>query len=215
MTALSRIPALGLAALVAVGPATGQVLDQGTLEIRHAGLVAGSERFVLRQGQSRDRGGASLTASARYPADHAAFRIEASVQLTTSGTLGLLQMDVEEGAAPPVRILGAVAGNRLTLRTLARGSEAARQVPAGAGIVALDDSLLALYAAFLPLATPEGSGATAVFPRSGRRAAVVATRRNGAIEITGDLRATLHLDGEGRIRAIDVGGGMRAVRRDE
>ena len=65
---------------------------------------------------------------------------------------------------------------------MAKGSESGRELPGGPDVVLLDDEVYSLYAPVADLATPAGERLTAIFPRTGKRAAFTARREPAAGE---------------------------------
>ena len=109
----------------------------------------------------------------------------------------------------PTVILAAGSGARLIIRTVARGSEAGRELPGGPDVVLLDEQVFSLYSAVADLATPAGKPLTAVFPRTARRASFVARREPGGaagarVTLTGDIRGTLSTDAQGRLVRLEL-----------
>ena len=104
-----------------------------------------------------------------------------------------------------VVILAAGSGARLIVRSVSKGSEAGRELPGGRDLVLLDDRVFSLYLALADVATSAGARVTAVFPRGGRRATIVARRESGpdgaTIQLSGDVTGTLTVDRQGRAPA--------------
>jgi hypothetical protein len=198
--------------LLVLAPA-GHVLAQesaGTrLVIRQGGQEIGQEEFTLRSGRGRGAPGTTLQASARYPANNPTLRLNATLERTSESALAKFQLDVD-GPNGPTVILAAGSGARLIIRTVAKGSEAGRELPGGPDIVLLDDNVFSLYSAVVDLATPNGRSLTAVFPRTARRASFVAQRDEGGavgssrISLSGDIRGTVSTDGQGRLLRLEL-----------
>jgi hypothetical protein len=106
------------------------------------------------------------------------------------------------------------------VRTVAKGSESGRELPGGPDVVLLDDEVFSLYATVADLATPGGKRLTAIFPRTGRRAAFTA-RRDGAesgsrrVVLTGEVAGTLVTDAEGRLERLELPAQNKVVSRAE
>jgi hypothetical protein len=182
-------------------PATKLVIQQGGQEI-------GSEEFTLRQGRGRGAPGSTLQATARYPADNPTLQLAETLERTPEGALAKFQLDVQ-GPNGTTVILAAGSGARLIIRTVAKGSEAGRELPGGPDIVLLDDGVYSSYGAIADLATPAGKPLTAVFPRTARRAAFVARREGGAdgrnrVTLSGDIKGTLVTDAQGRLVRLEL-----------
>ena len=106
------------------------------------------------------------------------------------------------------------------VRTVARGSESGRELPGGPDVVLLDDEVFSLYATVADLATTAGKRLTAIYPRTGRRAAFTARREGQAgssrrVILTGDIAGTLVTDGDGRLERLELPAENKVVRRAE
>jgi hypothetical protein len=202
-----------LAGVLALFPAVGQLLAQEPLEtklvVEQGGREIGREEFTLRQGRGRGAPGNSLIAAAHYPANNPTLKLTASLERTPESALAKFQLDVE-GPNGPTVILAAGSGARLIIRTVARGSEAGRELPGGPDVVLLDDQVFSLYSAVADLATPAGKSLTAVFPRTNRRASFVARRESGSnsgnnrVTLTGNISGTLVTDARGRLLRLEL-----------
>src|SRR5687767_3729808 len=185
-----RIAAV-LLLLLPTGLASAQESLETKLVVTHEGRETGREEFTLRQGRGRGAPGSTLIAVARYPATNPLLKVAATLERTPEFALAKFQLDVE-GPNGTTVILAAGSGARLIVRTVAKGSEAGRELPGGPDVVLLDDAVFSLYAQVADLATPAGRPLTAVFPRTSRRASFTA-RREGAdggnrrVTLSGDL----------------------------
>lgn len=191
------------AALLFLSLPAGQVLAQEPaavqLVIEQGGREIGREDFTLNQGRGRGATGSTLRATARYPAKSPTLTLAASLERTPESALAKFQLDVE-GPNGTTVILAAGSGARLIIRTVAKGSEAGRELPGGPDVVLLDDAVYSLYTAVADLATPGGKRLTGVFPRTTRRASFVARRESGGrVALTGDIRGTLETDSQGLV----------------
>jgi hypothetical protein len=195
-----------LAAVLLCFPTVG-LLGQEPLEtklaIEKGGREIGREEFTLRGGP-----GSSLTAMARYPATNPTLKLSATLDRTAEGALSKFQLEVD-GPTGTTIILAAGSGARLIIRTVAKGSEAGRELPGGPDVVLLDDQVFSLYCAVADLATPAGKPLTAVFPRTNRRAAFVARRESGGggnprVTLSGDISGTLVTDAQGRLFRLEL-----------
>ena len=84
------------------------------------------------------------------------------------------------------------------------------------GIVILDDSVFALYQAVARRATQAGARLPVLFPRSGRRGQITATRSDPTtIEVTGAVSGTLTVDGAGRLMRVVLADGVSAIRQSK
>ena len=171
------------------------------LSIQQGGREIGREEFTLRQGRGRGTPGSTLIASAFYPATNPTLKLTATLERTPESALAKFQLEVE-GPNGPTVILAAGSGARLIIRTVAKGSEAGRELPGGPDVVLLDDQVFSLYSAVADVATPAGKSLTGVFPRTARRASFVAQREGGHVNLTGDIRGTLETDGQGLVSLV-------------
>jgi len=171
------------------------------LSIQQGGREIGREEFTLRQGRGRGTPGSTLNASARYPATNPTLKLTATLERTPESALAKFQLEVE-GPNGPTVILAAGSGARLIIRTVAKGSEAGRELPGGPDVVLLDDQVFSLYSTVADVATPAGKSLTGVFPRTARRASFVAQREGGHVNLTGDIRGTLETDGKGLVSLV-------------
>lgn len=179
------------------------------LVIRQGGRETGREEFTLRQGRGRGAPGSTLIAVARYPATNPLLKLAATLERTPESALAKFQLDVE-GPKGTTVILAAGSGARLIVRTVAKGSEAGREMPGGPDVVLLDEGVYSLYIAVADLATPNGKALTAVFPRTSRRASFVA-RLEGAgeggtkrVSLSGGIDGTLVTDAQGRLQRLEL-----------
>ncbi len=201
-------------------PSLAQDAGPITLVITQNGEEIGRENFTLTPGRGRGAPGTRLSATAKYPASVPASRLTALLERTPESAVSKFQLDVESPAGTTV-ILAAGTGARLVVRTLAKGSESGRELPGGPDVVLLDDEVHSLFATVADLATPAGKRLTAIFPRTGRRAAFTARRDGGApddlrhITLTGDLAGTLVTDAEGRLHRLELPGQNKVVTRAE
>jgi hypothetical protein len=202
-----------LAAVLLVLVPTAQALAQESaatkLVIRQAGQEIGREEFTLTQGRGRGAPGTSLRATAHYPANNPTLRLGATLDRTPESALAKFQLDVE-GPDGPTVILAAGSGARLIIRTVAKGSEAGRELPGGPDVVLLDDQVFSLYIAVADLATPGGRPLTAIFPRTARRASFVARREPGGagggnrVTLTGGISGSLVTDAQGQLVRLEL-----------
>jgi hypothetical protein len=213
-----RAAALCLLLAHQVSPALAQAAAPITLVVTEGGKEIGREEFTLTSGRGRGSSGTTLTATARYPATAATTRLAALLERTPESAIAKFQLDVESPSGTTV-ILAAGTGARLVVRTVAKGSESGRELPGGPDVVLLDDEVYSLYATVADLATPAGKRLTAIFPRTGRRAAFTAQRDGAAggdrqrVILTGDLAGTLVTDTEGRLHSLELPAQNRVVTR--
>jgi len=189
----------------------GQALAQESLEtklvIQQGGRETGREEFTLRQGRGRGAPGTTLIALARYPATNPLLKLAATLERTPESALAKFQLDVE-GPNGTTVILAAGSGARLIVRTVARGSEAGRELPGGPDVVLLDEGVYSLYIAVADVATAGGKALTAVFPRTNRRASFVARLESGEggkrVTLSGGIDGSLVTDAKGRLQRLEL-----------
>lgn len=179
----------------------------GTYVVQRGDNEIGREEFALESGRARDRSGTSLTVSSRYPGALPSGNVSALLERTPDGQLSRFQLDVE-GDDGTTTFLAAGAGARVILKTIAKGSEAGRELPGGENVVLIDENVYTLFTAVADLATPAGARLVAIYPRTGRRAQFLARREGNAgsaarISLTGEITGTLSTDATGRITRMD------------
>jgi hypothetical protein len=215
-----RAAALVLLLAHQVTPVWAQTDTPTTLIISQGGKEIGREDFTLVPGRGRGAAGTTLSATARYPATSPTTRLTVQLERTPQFAIAKFQLDVESPGGTTV-ILAAGSGARLVIRTVAQGSESGRELPGGPDVVLLDDEVASLYSAIADLATPSGKRLTAIFPRSGKRAALTARAEPGGkggqqrIVLTGDVAGTLVTDSEGRLRRLELPAQDKVVARAE
>jgi hypothetical protein len=198
--------AMRLAAVLLLLAPAGRLQAQESAEVKlviqQDGREIGREDHHLAGGRGRGAAGSTLRANARYPANNPTLRIAGTLERTPESSLAKFQLDVQ-GPDGPTVILAAGSGARLIIRTVAKGSEAGREMPGGPDVVLLDDNVYSLYIAVADLATPNGRSLTAVFPRTARRASFVARRGAGAqVSLTGGIRGTMETDDQGLVSLV-------------
>ncbi|HTO74032.1 MAG TPA: hypothetical protein VMJ30_09435 [Gemmatimonadales bacterium] len=208
---------LGVALLagvsIPVSRAAAQTGDQAELSIKLGGKEIGHENLLIRPARPGRPVGDSLISIARYPESKPELVVQGALQQSTTGDPLSFSLDFQD-RLHPLTVLASVSRNRVTLRSVARGAESARELPGGKLIVLLDDSL---FATFLPLAHLAGETphqVIAVFPRTGRRTTLMVTRTplatgrpDGAmsmIEMSGDPAGKLFVDGSGRFIRLEI-----------
>jgi hypothetical protein len=204
--------------LLAAVPAAAQESLETKLVITQEGSESGREEFTLRQGRGRGAPGSTLIAVARYPAANPVLKLAATLERTPESALAKFQLDVE-GPSGTTVILAAGSGARLIVRTVAKGSEAGRELPGGPDVVLLDDAVYSLYTAVVDLATPSGKSLTGVFPRTSRRASFSARKESGGengttrVTLSGDINGTVVTDAKGRLQRLEFPGSGLLVTR--
>ena len=192
---------------VDVASAQVEVIDQGTLAIRVAEVEVAREQFTLVPGRRGGLTGSSLRATASYPGVRPRTQYTAILERNAAQTLAAFQ--VERGGDAPERTVAELSRDRLTVRTAAPARESAREYPGGADLVALDDSVYSLWVAVIDLATEEGARLRVVYPRTGWRGRIVATRvripeGSPSISLTGDIEGRILLDADGRFSGLQI-----------
>jgi hypothetical protein len=198
--------------LTPAGRLVAQEPSEVKLVVQQDGREIGREDFTLARGRGRGASGSTIRATARYPGNNPNLRLTATLERTPESALAKFQLDVD-GPTGPTVILAAGSGARLIIRTLAKGSEAGRELPGGPDVVLLDENVFSLYLAVADLATPGGKALTAVFPRTARRASFVA--RSGAgrsVNLDGDIRGSLETDAKGLVSLVLSESGTRVSR---
>jgi hypothetical protein len=203
--------------LLPAGEALAQESMETKLVIQQGGRETGREEFTLRQGRGRGAPGTTLIAVARYPASTPPLRLAATLERTPESALAKFQLDVESPTGTTV-ILAAGSGARLIVRTVAKGSEAGRELPGGPDVVLLDEGVFSLYIAVADVATAGGKALTAVFPRTNRRASFVARLESGGesgrrVTLSGDIDGSLVTDAKGRLQRLELKGSGILVTR--
>jgi hypothetical protein len=207
MGVVMRAAALFLLLLPA-GQAVAQESLETKLVIQQGGRETGREEFTLREGRGRGAPGTTLIAVARSPATNPSLKLAATLERTPEPALAKFQLDVE-GPNGTTVILAAGSGARLIVRTLAKGSEAGRELPGGPDVVLLDEAVFSLYIAVADMATAAGKALTAVFPRTSKRASFVARLESGGegakrVTLSGGIDGTLVTDAKGRLQRLEL-----------
>jgi hypothetical protein len=182
-----------------------QALDQ-VLSIQQSGREIGREEYSVQRGGRTSS--TVLTARARYPAAYPTMQVALTEERSADGSISKFELDVQAPEGNVV-ILAAGSGARLIVRSVTKGSEAGRELPAGRDLVLLDDGVYSLYLPVADAATPSGARLTAIFPRTGRRATLVARREAGPegtvrIQLAGDIAGTLTVDAQGRLQRLEL-----------
>lgn len=194
-----------LLAAVAAAPLVAQAADEGTFSVRRAGGETGRETFRLapQPGQA----GSTLTARAQFPSISPRRTVTMTLDLDPGGAASQFDYEATD-AGGTLRVLGAAAGPRFTVRVAGRGREAAREVPAGPGTLVLDPDVVATL---LVLGAGEAQGTTthtAILPATGRRLTFRATREADGprrrVTLAGDLTGTLQFDAAGHLVRAEI-----------
>ncbi len=204
--------ALLFALLALQGP-----LDEGTFLVRQDTAEIGREAFRL----SPARGGGAgwtLGCTVRYDRARPIVVFNPVLELGADSQPASLEYTVAD-PREPLRILGQLVHGRFSVRHLGRRIERAREFPAPAPVVVLDDAVFALYLPAAWQAGPTPVPVTAIFPRSGRRErlalqdlGVAPTTLNRApmslrhVTVTGGANQLVHLwlDSAGHLLKVEV-----------
>jgi hypothetical protein len=198
-----------------------QVADRGTLLIQQGGHDIGHEDFRVRPAQPGRAAGDSVIASARYPETRPVSEIRATLELIDPGTFHFELLT--RGPQGSTQMYASGTPARVTVRSVGRTSEAAREFPGGPGIIVLDDSLFSLFLPAVDAATEAGARLTGLYPRTGRRVRFTATRERqpvtqGGIELQvirlmGDVEGRIYIDAQGHLSRIELpASGIEATR---
>jgi hypothetical protein len=180
-----------------------QLLDEGTLLIRHDTVEVAREAFRLVSGRiGTGRVGWTLSSTVRYDRVRPVTTLAPILEVCCDTLPFALQYDVADPRGP-VRILGEFRGGRFTVRFLSRGTERAREFLANGSTVVLDDSVFALYLFVLWRATPEPLTLIAIVPRALRREQIVIQDRGSALTLVNRDPTTL--------RHVTVSGGVNQL----
>lgn len=208
----------GLAAL-ALLQAAGAPLDEGVLVIRQDTLEVARESFRLSQGRlARGGTGWTLATTIRYDRARPVVVLAPILEMTSDSMPATLQYDVADPRQPS-RILGELGRGRFTVRLVSRATEKAREFPAGARTLVLDDSVFALYLFAAWRASADSSAVTAIIPKGLRRdvlqvrdLGVTATTLNRDpatlrhVTVAGGPNEMVHLwlDTSGRLMKVEI-----------
>jgi hypothetical protein len=188
-------------------PARAQLPDEGVFVVRQKGQEIGRESFKFRPARHGRAAGDSIILAASYPAVRPTAEFRAVLE-QGPGTALALEINVvsPEGAT---QIYAAVSRSRVTVRTVARGIESAREFPGGDHIVLLDENLYGLFLTVARSASDSGTQMIAIYPRSGRTVSFTARRSSGQVNIAdtpateirlmGDLNGSINLDNAGKL----------------
>lgn len=190
-----------------------QQSDRGTLAIQRGETALGREEFTIQPGIGGGGKGSTLASLARYPASAPTVQIQAMIEQDTTGAVVALQLDTRAPSGLN-RVYGAALKDNLTIRQTTPTAESSREYPRATGIVILDDSVFAFYQVVAERATGAGARLPVLFPRSGRRGQLTATRSSPtSIEFTGVVTGTLTVDAAGRLQRVVLSDGVSAIRQ--
>jgi len=189
------VSALFLAFLAIQAP-----LDEGILAVREDTAEVARESFRLTSGRGGGSGSPAwtLATTTRYERRRPMLVLAPILDIDSDSQPASLEFDVANANAPS-RILGQLARDRFTVRTLGSHTERAREVPVTGRIVVLDDSVYALYLFAAWAAGPRPLTLTAIVPRAGRRDTLT-------VQDLGPATTTLH-HASVSLRHVSVRGG--------
>ncbi|HTR19838.1 MAG TPA: hypothetical protein VMH88_03210 [Gemmatimonadales bacterium] len=193
--------------------------DEGTLVLREDTSVVGQESFAV-TGLTANGvpNGWRVGTRARYGMGSRSVLLAPVVEIGPDTEPVSLQYEVSD-PANPVRILGASARGRFTLRYLSPDRERTREISAGPGTVVLDDSAFALYLLAAWRARASTATVSGLFARAMRKESLTVTdlgtgsttvnRQPVAlrhITVTGGTARLVHvwLDAAGRLMKVEV-----------
>ena len=171
-------------------------LDEGTFLLRQDTAEIGREAFRLAAG--RGGGGWTLSSTVRFDRSRPIVVLNPILEIGADSLPASLDFSVAD-PREPLRILGQRSRGRFTVRLLGRLTERAREFPAPAPVVLLDDSVFVLYLVAAWHAGPSPVSVTAIFPRAGHREVLV-------VQDLGVEATTLHRD-PASLRHVTVTGG--------
>lgn len=207
----SMIPVLAVALVAA--PLSAQQGDRGVFEIQRGEMPLGREEFSVQPGGGGGAGGSTIASLARYPATRPTIQIQTVVERDANGAVTALQLDTRRVSGVS-RVYGAAVRGNLTVRQSTPEAESVREYPRAAGIVVLDESVFALYRVVAEQATPAGARLPVLFPRSGKRGQLTATRTTPTtVEMSGVIEGTLTLDTAGNLERVMLADGTSALRQ--
>ncbi len=189
--------------------------DRGVFTIQRGESPLGREEFSIQPGAGGGASGSTLASLVRYPAAGPTVQIQAMLERNAVGAVVALQMDTRQPAGLS-RVYGAALKDNLTIRQTTPTAESVREYPRATGIVVLDDSVFALYQVVAERATTAGARLPVLFPRTGRRGQLTATRSSPTIvDLTGVVTGSLTLDTAGRLMGVALSDGVSAVRQSK
>lgn len=207
----SMIPVI--VAVLATAPLAAQQGDRGVFEIQRGEMPLGREEFSVQPGGGGGAGGSTIASLVRYPATRPMVQIQAVLERNAGGAVTALQLDTRRISGVS-RVYGAAVQGNLTVRQTTPEAESVREYPRATGIVILDDSVFAFYRVVAEQSTEAGARLPVLFPRSGRRGQVTATRTSPTtVEMSGLVVGTLTLDPAGNLQRILLADGLSALRQ--
>lgn len=183
----------GVMSLLAVGPLVAQTgaSDAGSFEILINGYPAGTEEFTIQQTGMGEN--AEIIAAGRIALSLPSGTIELAPRLRASGfRADPVSYEVTIGGTSPRRIVGQIAGGRMSARITSPSGEQMREYVASSGATVLDDGVAHHYY-FLAQRARSGS-VPILIPRENRQVmATVQDLGEESVEIRGERVALYHL----------------------
>lgn len=202
-----------LASLCAT-PLAAQGGDRGVFDIQRGETALGREEFSVQAGAAGGASGSTIASLARYPGNRPTVQVQAVLERNATGAVTALQFDTRR-ASGLSKVYGAALKDNLTIRQTTPAAESVREYPRATGIVILDDSVFALYQVVVEKSTPAGARLPVLFPRTGRRGQLTATRSAPTtVEFTGIVAGTLTVDAGGRLMQVLLSDGVSAIRQE-
>ena len=201
-----------LGAAFSTSPICAQTTDAGTLLVRIHDREAGTESFSVTTTATGITISSHMVFAGRRPAPEFTTSLD-----RVSGEEFAFQLETR-GPAGGGQTYAVQKRNRLTVRRVARGAEQATELPGGAAVIILADSVFSPYMQAAVLATEAGRALTAVLLPDARRVAFTASRSTSAdgstIRLTGGVVAEIQLGSRGELLRISLpGSGIEAVRQ--
>lgn len=204
---MASVQAGGAAVQTSTAPVQSAAADEAVLVVKLKGVEVGRETVKVRPARPGRATGDSLVLAASYPATRPTSEYRAVLERSPAGSEALeINVIAAEGAT---QIYAAAGRARVTVRTVARGTESAREFPSGEHVVLLDENLLGLFLSVAREATDAGARLTAIFPRTARRVTFTARRAAGRltvdevqtteIQLSGGITGSINLDDAGRL----------------
>lgn len=198
---------IAFTALMAPVPVYGQDVFEATYSVQQRGKDIGTEHVILRtEAPGSTTSNLRLEFDGKFPANQETLR--GTLVRGNTGALDQLQLEVKRPNS--TETLRAVQrGNRIYITTTGQGSRGGKEIAGGSGVVLLDEQLQALLLLVADVATAKGTQLTAIYPRSGQKANIVAKRVDGGpkgavVELSGDLTGRMQLDSAGRVERMEL-----------
>jgi hypothetical protein len=133
---------------------------------------------------------------------------EAVLSRDAEGRFDALQMEFTDSAGTEL-IRAGIRGNRIIITSSGPAGRRTRELPVADNIIPLDDGMHSLLYLAARQATPAGRALTGLYLRTGRQAALTATRRDmgsrgSAVDFNGDVKGQMLLDAAGEMLRLEV-----------